>query len=310
MANIDHSPGLFDSIKEYVDVDVMEADSQVLYDRLPEYDVYYASLAVRLTEEMMVRSERLKVIVSSTTGFDHIDLDYAQKRGIEYLSLKYDTDFLDRVTATAEMAWCLLLATVRKLPWSFASVQKGNWERDNFRGMQISGKTFGILGYGRLGKIIAEYARGFRMNVIAHDILEKEPGEGVKMVDFDTLVRESDVLSIHIHMTEDNTGIMNKEVFQKMKNSAILLNTSRGAVFNEDDLLEALKNGDIGGAGIDIVVGEWRDDLEKHPLIEYSRSHQNLVISPHTGGITYESQSTTSFFMVEKLKKYIEANLK
>jgi len=220
--------------------------------------------------------------------------------------LRHDTEFLDSITATAELAWGLLLATVRRLPWAFDAAKAGHWARDGYRGHQLSGKTLGILGYGRLGRIVAEYGKAFRMRVIACDVREVKAADGVQMVDFDTLLRESDVLSLHIHLTEENRGIINAETFAKMKLGAVLVNTSRGAIIDEKAFLDALLSGRLGGAGVDVIEGEWDEDLSRHPLIRYANEHENLVISPHIGGVTHESQRMVYEHTVSKLVDYLE----
>ena len=126
------------------------------------------------------------------------------------------------------------------------------------------------------------------------------------MVDFATLLREADVLSIHIHLTDENRGLIDREALAAMKKTAVLLNTSRGAVIDQDALLEALETGRLAGAGLDVIEGEWDDNLHEHPLIRYARTNQNLVISPHIGGVTYESQKMTLEYTVLKLRSYLE----
>lgn len=145
-------------------------DAKRLEELLPEFDAYYASLHVRVTRTMLDRAPRLRVIATPSTGTDHLDLACAREEGIAVLTLKDDRDFLDQVTATAELAWGLLLAVERRLPWAFTAAQRGEWARDQFRGHQISGKTLGILGYGRLGTMVADYGLAFRMQVLACDV--------------------------------------------------------------------------------------------------------------------------------------------
>jgi D-3-phosphoglycerate dehydrogenase len=197
---------------------------------------------------------------------------------------------------------------VRRLPWGFAAAQRGEWARDRFRGHQLRGMTLGILGYGRLGRILADYGQAFRMRVIA---CEQRPdvvmAPGVERVDFATLLRESDVLSIHIHLTPENTGLLNAAALARMKRGAYLINTSRGGIVDEPALLAALQSGHLGGAGLDVVDGEWRADLAEHPLIAYSRQHENLVISPHVGGITVESQGMAMTHTCTKLAAWLRA---
>lgn len=307
MADITACPQVLDLLAATAAVTPHEADADALRQLLPNFDAYLASLHVRLDKESLAAATQLRVIATPSTGLDHIDIDYAEARGIEIISLKDDIAFLDSITATAEMAWCLLLATVRRLPWSFASACAGEWARDAFRGHQISGKTLGILGYGRLGRMVAEYGKAFRMNVIACDNKPVAAAPGVSMVDFATLLRESDVLSVHIHLNESNRGLIGEEALRAMKPGAVLINTSRGAIVDETALFAALNSGHLGGAGLDVIDGEWNADLKSHPLIRYANGHQNLVISPHTGGVTYESQAAAYTRTVEKLRDFLEA---
>ena len=306
MAETDLFPDLWEPLAGLAEVVTVPAEAQVLADLLPDFDAYFATLHARLTADMIAAAPRLRVVATPSTGLDHLDLDAMREHGVALLSLKDDTEFLDRITATAEMAWGLLLAVVRKLPWSFAAAQRGEWARDRFRGMQLSGKTLGILGHGRLGRIVAEYGKAFRMNVLACDVRPVAAAPGVRLVDLDTLLREADVLSVHLHLTEANRHFLDAAAFARMKPGAILLNTSRGGVVDETALLAALGSGQLGGAGLDVIEGEWREDLADHPLIRYANTHENLVISPHTGGVTLESQRLTAAHMIAKLARFLE----
>jgi D-3-phosphoglycerate dehydrogenase len=164
----------------------------------------------------------------------------------------------------------------------------------------------GILGLGRLGKITARIGGGFGMNVIAYDPADIDV-EGVEAVSFDELLRQSDVLTIHIHLRPETDGLIGKNAFASMKPNCILINTSRGRIVNEGDLLQALKEKQIAGAALDVVDGEWlsQEELSKHPLIEYSRIHNNLLIVPHIGGSTQESIYGARVFMARKVAKYL-----
>ncbi len=305
MADVDVAKDLFEPLRDIAEVLSLPSSEAALRAHLPKSDGYIASLKIPVTRDLFSLAPGLRVIVSPSTGSDHLDLAAMKEMGIDYISLKGDEEFLRSITATAELTWALLLATVRKLPWSFAAAREGNWAREEFRGHQLSGKTLGIVGYGRLGRITAQYGQAFRMRVIATDNREIAPEAGVEMVKFDRLLRESDVISIHVHLDDSTRQLFNKQAFTSMKPSAVLLNTSRGAILDEEALLEALIAGRIAGAGLDVIDGEWRSDLKNHPLIAYSRTHENLVISPHTGGITYESQRAAMDQVIRKLRDYL-----
>jgi D-3-phosphoglycerate dehydrogenase len=306
MADLATCPTAFASLANIAEVTHLQPSQNLLLEQISEFDAYMASLHARVTREVLDRASRLRVIATASTGTDHIDLQGAQERGIAVISLKDDRTFLNSITATAEMTWALLLATVRRLPWAFAAALEGRWARDEFRGRQLSGKTLGVLGYGRLGCIVAEYGKAFRMRVIACDVKPVTPTEGIEIVNFQQLLAESDVLSMHIHLTEANRKLIDAHALSRMKKGAILINTSRGGLIDEGALLTALQTGHLGGAGLDVIDGEWRDDLDQHPLIQYARGHQNLVISPHIGGVAVESQKAAIEHTVGKLKAHLE----
>lgn len=306
MADVPFILDQFKILDEMAIVQHEKPDQEKLIELIPEFDAYFCSLNVQVTQEVIDNARKLKAIVTPSTGLDHIDVAYAASRGIDIIGLKTDYGLLDQLTATAELAWGLLLSVSRKIPWGFDAVKTGYWARDRFRGHQLSGKTLGILGLGRLGKMIADYGKAFRMNVLACDIQDIEC-EGVKRVSFETLLQESDVLSIHIHLTPENAGLISREAIAGMKDGVVIINTSRGAIIDEKAFLEALESGKIGAAGVDVIHGEWRPDLEKHPLVEYARSHENLVISPHLGGVTFESQAMAYGYSINKLYSYLKA---
>ena len=305
-ADLSHTPQTQAELAKCSEVRYVSATPEALAEALPEADAYYASLEVVLTGELIACAPKLWAITTPSTGLDHIDLEAAASRGIAVLCLKDDRELLDNITATAELAWGLLLACARRLPEALAASRRGIWARDAMRGHQLSGKTLGILGCGRLGTMMGQYGQAFRMKIIGCDTRDVEmPGVRFERVDLDRLLRESDVVSVHIHLTEENRGLIGHDAFAKMKPGSILINTSRGAIIDEAVLLDALKHGPLAAAGLDVIDGEWRKDLDQHPLIEYSRAHGNLVITPHVGGVTFESQAMAYTAAAQKLAEYL-----
>jgi D-3-phosphoglycerate dehydrogenase len=305
MWDVAHLPGVLDPLNAIADVTLLPPDQQVLLNEIEHFDIYLTALKTRSDKEVLARAKRLKVILTPSTGLDHIDMQEAKSRGIKVLHIRHDYDMLKKVTATAEMAWALMLAAQRKLPAAAAAANQGYWGRDTFRGHQVAYQTLGILGYGRLGEIVADYGKAFRMNVLACDLKEFS-APGVRRVDFETLLRESDVLSIHIHLTEENRGLIGRQQLAMMKPGSVLVNTSRGAIIDEEALVDALNDGPLRAAGLDVVHGEWDANLYDHPLIRHARTHDNLVIVPHLGGITHESQRISSEHCVQKLLTYLK----
>lgn len=299
------SPHVLDALFEHANLVIASPTRENLESLLPDCEIYLASLAVRLDAELICAAPRLRLVATPSTGLDHLDLAALVDRGVELISLKTEYDLLDRVTATAELAWALLLASVRKIPAAAAAANRGEWARDRFRGNQLAYKTLGILGVGRLGSMVAEYGKAFRMRVLGCDRHPRRIVPGVEYVDFHRLLRESDVLSIHIHATPDNVKLFDAAAFAEMKNGMVIVNTSRGSVIDEEELLKALRSGKVAAAGLDVVDGEWRSDLIDHPLIERARTHDNVIILPHLGGVTVESQRMAHEFIVTKVNDWL-----
>lgn len=275
---------------------------ELLTTRLGEFDAYLATLHVRLEREMIERAARgrLRVVATPSTGLDHLDLAALEAHGVRLLSLRGENDLLNRVTSTAEQAWGLLLAAMRRLPAAHAAACRGEWARDRYRGIQLSGRTLGVFGVGRLGTMVARYGVAFGMRVLGCD---PKPFNlpGVERVSLDDLLRSSDVISVHVHLTPENHHLLGAAQFARMKPGVVIINTSRGAIVDEAALLDGLRSGKVAAAGLDVIDGEWRTDLADHPLIAYAREHENLVISPHVGGVTVEAQTITHAFLANRV---------
>ncbi len=284
----------------------LPADREIVLPALRDIDAYLASASVRIDAEFLDHAPKLRVIGSPSTGNDHMDLAEIRRRNIVCFDIAKEYDLINSFSATAEMAFTLLLALNRKLVPAQADAKLGKWSREKYTGFQLLGKTLGIVGLGRLGRISARIGQGFAMNVIAHDAASVSL-PGVEMVSLDDLLRRSDVVTVHVHLKADTEGMIGRSAFEKMKPSAILLNTSRGRIVDEAALLEALTNRRIAGAGLDVVDGEWKTEAElhDHPLIAYSRSHDNLLIVPHIAGATVESIYGARVFMAQKLANYL-----
>lgn len=285
---------------ENAKIEFHEPDYKWLLENIERFDAYYASAHVQADQSVLENAEKLKVIATASTGTDHLDVKFARKKGITVLDLAKEYDLLDSFSATAELGWGLLLSLVRFLPQAIDDARQGIWARQKYTGTQLLGKTIGILGYGRLGKMVAGIANGFRMKVLACDIKTIED-QGVEQVGFDEMLSRSDIISINVHLNDSTRGMISEDVISKTQKGVIIINTSRGAIIDETALLKGLRSGHIAGAGLDVIHGEWDEDLYNHPLVEYSRKHTNLIISPHIGGSTVESIEDARLFMAKKL---------
>ena len=229
------------------------------------------------------------------------------------LSLDPQAPALQETTSTAEVAMALLLALVRRIPWAFDSVKAGRWERSRYGGRELRGKTLGIVGFGRLGRMVAGYAQAFGMHVLAYDRDEKrtEIAElGAEPTTLERLLEESDIISIHCTSSEETRGLIGASQLELMRPGSILLNTARGEIVDEDALLAALESGRIAGAAIDTLAHEQPDGshLGGNLLVEYARSHENVIILPHLGGATVDATERTQRYISEKLVAWLEGN--
>ncbi|MDC1447507.1 NAD(P)-binding domain-containing protein [Candidatus Thioglobus sp.] len=285
-----------------------ECDRDRLLALIPKINILIVRLGQRIDEELFEKAVDLKIIVTATTGLNHIDLDAAAKHGVNVLSLKGERAFLDTLTATAELTWALLLALVRKLPKAIEHVNHGEWNRDLFKGNQLKEKVLGIVGYGRLGSIIARYGKAFDMHVIATDPYEVNMDSHVEKVEMAELVSSADVISLHVNYDETTHGMMDETIFKKVKPGALLINTSRGELIDEEAMLKALDTGILSGIALDVLSYEsdktisWPKDSDVWKRLS---SDLNILITPHIGGVTFESMEETEVFMANKLKRYI-----
>jgi len=305
MQDLSLTPGAKEILEEAGDVEYLPSERPVLLERIADFDAYWSDITVKIDKPVLDRAQRLQVINVAATGTDHIDKKELARRNIRLLCIAKDYGLLDTFTATAECAWMLMLACHRRFREATAAALEGNWDRESFRGEQLSDRTLGVLGVGRLGKMTVEYGKGFRMRVLGCDHLPFEI-EGVERVDFDRLLRESDVISIHIHMLPENYHLFNEGTFAKMKDGAVLVNTSRGDIIDEDALLKALESGKLAAFGTDVLHDEWREDMSQQPVIQYARTHPNVVITPHMGGCTYKSVVDARIFSARKLAHYLK----
>ena len=266
-------------------------------------DIFWFRLNHKITKEI-VSNSRCKYILCAATGLDHIDLEACTENGIVVLSLKGETEFLKEVRATAEHTLGLLFALIRKTKNAFHHVENGGWDRYAFQGFELYKKKIGVYGMGRLGKILSEYYHALGMEVYYYDIEEQNKYSNFIKVDSPSkLCSIVDILSIHLPYNKQNHFIIDKKVLKFMKPTSFIVNTSRGGVINESDLLKLLEDKKIKGYATDVLYGE--PNIKEHPLIKYAKTTESLIITPHIGGNTFESIEKTEFFMVNKAKKII-----
>ncbi len=271
------------------------------------YDAIFTKLGMPIERQEMELQKDLRYIVTPTTGLNHIDLAEAERRAIKIISLKNEGEFLSRIQSTAEHTWMLLLSLIRNLGPAQASVKNGVWSRAPFLADELNTQTLGIVGFGRLGKILAGYAEAFSMNVMCCDSNSQvfEGSNAHYKHTFEEVLTSSDYLILQVDYKAENEKMFDQPVFEKMKPGSYFINTSRGEIVDEPALLKALETGHLKGAAVDVLTGDsgWGSESEENLLIEYSKKNDNLIITPHMGGYGKRSIELTREFVVNKFLK-------
>ncbi|RLE35317.1 3-phosphoglycerate dehydrogenase [Candidatus Acetothermia bacterium] len=243
------------------------------------YEIIIVRSATKVRRPAIEAAQGLKLIVRAGVGLDNIDVDAAKERGIEVKNTPKASSI-----SVAELAFAHMLALARSLPQATQSLCEGKWEKKAFKGIELYGKTLGVIGIGRIGREVAKRALCFGMRVIAYDkYITESPLSEVALVSLDELLRESDFVTLHI--PPDPAGpVIGKEEIEKMKDGAYIINCARGGVVDEEALLEALDSGKLAGAGLDVFG-------EEPPTNERLLKHPKVTLTPHIGAQTKEAQA-------------------
>ncbi len=295
------SPVALARLQSKIEVVTADLDRAQLLVAVGDVDALWVRLRNRIDREVLEHAPSLRVLVTNTTGLNHIDLDAARERSVHVISLRGETDFLRTIRATAELTLALLLALVRKLPAACNHVRAGGWDRYGFQGHDLFGKTAGIVGYGRLGAVVSSYLKALGMRVTAATKEPHPPIEEIEVVPLHVLLPKADVVTVHVDLTSETHGLIGAQQFAAMKPGAWLVNTSRGEVVDEAALLAALESGHLGGAALDVLSDEHALVGRHRPLVQYAATHDNLLITPHIGGYTKESLARTEEFLADRL---------
>ncbi len=281
---------------EGVEVDERKGISpEELTDIIKDYEGLVVRSATKVTKEVIEASGgRLRIIGRAGIGIDNIDLDAATRNGVAVMN----TPESNSIT-TAEHTITLLLSLARRIPQAHSSIKSGKWERNKYKGVEVHGKTIGLVGLGNIGKLVAERAMGLKMKAIAYDpYLSKEAAKklSIELVSLDELFRRSDVITVHTPLTDETRDLVNSESFEKMKEGVIVINCARGGIVNEADMAEALREGKVGGAAFDVYTSEPIDP--ENPVLSVD---ENIVLTPHLGASTEEAQIKVGTTMAEQL---------
>lgn len=279
------------------------------------YNAVFVRLGLAMDAELIDECPQLRWIVTPTTGTDHIDMEYAQKKSINVISLRGEEEFLQSIRSTAELTWALLLALTRHLSQAHSACLQGNWSRTEFAGSDLATKTLGILGCGRLGRMVGAMGLAFGMRVVAYDsqeIARSKAPPGIVFTSLDEVLQNANVLSLHLPLNPETQGFMSRARLLQLTRGTLLINTARGELIDEAALLELLQSGHIGGAGLDVLAGDgrWNGKIPAgHSLLAYAKHHPNLILTPHMGGYARESIVRTRHFIAERFVQALGIHL-
>jgi D-3-phosphoglycerate dehydrogenase / 2-oxoglutarate reductase len=262
-----------------------------------DYDGWVIRSGTKITAELIEAAKNLKVIGRAGVGYENIDADAATKRGIVVMN----TPGGNNVT-TGEHTIALMMALARHIPQAVASLKSGKWERNKFIGAELCNKTIGVIGLGNVGRIVAERASGLKMKVIGYDpfiAAENIARMGVEPGTLKDIFTKSDFITVHVPLTPETQGLINKTAFAKMKSGVRIINCARGGIVDEQDLADAIKKGKVAGAALDVYVDE--PPKPTHPLLQL----EQVVTTPHLGASTDEAQLNVAIAVAEQMVDFL-----
>jgi len=282
-------------LRAHFDVEIgVDWSEEELAERIGEFHGIVIRSATKMTSELIERASSLRVIGRAGVGVDNVDVDAATKRGIVVANAPQSN-----VVTAAEHTMALLLALARNIPQAHASLTSGKWERSSFSGVELYEKTLGVLGFGRIGQLVAHRARAFEMRVLAFDPFvsaERYRELGVeKVASVDALYELSDFITVHLPKTPETEGVLGADAFAKMRDGVRILNVARGGLIDEAALKDALDSGKVGGAALDVFPSE---PITEHPLFE---GYANVIVTPHLGASTAEATDRAGYQSAEQV---------
>lgn len=293
-------------IKKHFDTEVWPEyappPKKIIIEKARNVDALVPLLSDKIDAEVFDAAPKLKMVAQLAVGFDNIDLKEATKRGI------YVSNTPEVLTdSTADFAWALILAVARRVVEGDRYVRAGKWKvgwhPSMMQGRDVYGATIGVVGAGRIGYAVAKRATGFGMKILFYDVIprpEMERDFGAKRVDMETLLKESDFVSVHVPLMKETHHLINAERLRLMKKTAYVINNSRGPVVDEKALYDALKEGRIAGAGLDVF------EQEPTPLDNPLLKFDNVVVAPHISSASYETRSRMAEIVAENLIAFFE----
>jgi D-3-phosphoglycerate dehydrogenase / 2-oxoglutarate reductase len=281
-------------LREHFDVDLgIEWSNDELAERIDAYDGIVIRSATKMTADLIARAIRLRAIGRAGVGVDNVDVEAATKRGIVVANAPESN-----VVTAAEHTMALLLALARNVPQAYAALMEGKWDRSKYSGVELYEKTLGVVGFGRIGQLVAQRARGFNMRVLGFDPFvsaERYRELGVDKADgVEDIYAQADFITIHLPKTPETEGFIDATAFAKMRDGVRLLNVARGGLIDEDALKDALDAGKVAGVALDVFKSE---PMTEHPLFGYT----NVIATPHLGASTAEATDRAGYQSAEQV---------
>lgn len=273
-------------------------DPEELSAIIGEYDGLVIRSATQVTKELIEAADNIKIVGRAGIGLDNVDVPAASQRGIVVMNAPDGN-----ATTAAEHAISMMMALTRNIPQATARMKEGGWDKKKFQGREVTGKKLGIVGIGRIGAIVANRAQGLHMKVLAYDphmsedVVEKM---GIELVSLEELCQRSDYISVHVPLTKETAKIVSTNEFKMMKNETMFIDCARGGVVDEDALYDALVDGEIRGAALDVFEKE-PTSLETTPLLKLD----NFICTPHLGASTAEAQENVASAIAEQMADYL-----
>jgi D-3-phosphoglycerate dehydrogenase len=262
-----------------------------------DYDALVIRSATEVNADLLQAAKNLKVVGRAGIGLDNVDIPEATKHGIVVMNTP-----TGNVVTTAEHTIAMMMALTRNIPWGTATLKAGKWEKKKLQGREIYNKVLGIIGLGKIGAIVADRARGLKMQVIVHDPYipdEQIEKAGFEAVSIAELYRRSDYITVHVPKLKDTLGLINKKAFNQMKDGVMIINCARGGIVDEGDLNAALRSGKVAGAALDVFESEPPGVC---PLFEIDR----VICTPHLGASTLEAQTNVAVMVAEQIIAYLK----
>ncbi len=306
MTPISHINGLEKLLKKYFKLDKIENPSKnQIFKIIHNYEIIFTNpnmSKVFLSKKILQKAKKLKIICTASTGTNHIDIDFSKKRKIKILSLRSNKKIINKISSTAEHALTLIMSKIRNVFEAAVSVKKGNWDYRPFIGRQMNYLNVGIIGYGRLGKMLIKYLSPLVKKILIYEknFKIKNLNKKISQVSLKKLLTISDVISLHIHADKKNVNFINKKTLRLMKKNVLIVNTSRGEIINELDLVKFLKKNKDAKYSTDVLRGEVLNKFESK-ILKYSKSSNQVLITPHIGGMTKDAQELAYIGIAKKL---------